>query len=419
MNIRSRPQLLSRIVVTVATVAMTGALGNSPAGAQVQRGDREVVLGGLFSLSGDWQTLGQCSKVAMELAVEDVNRYLEGNAAGIRFVAAIEDTRLDPTVALEKAKALRARGVRLLIGPQSSAEVAQLRSFVDANELLLVSHASTAGTLAIAGDNIFRFSPADDLEGVAISELMWESGVRAVIPVWRDDLGNAGLEAATRRHFTRRGGTLLDGVRYDASTGDFTATVSSLRSQLDRAIAQYGSGRVGVYVAGFDEVAQLFTRAVTDTVLGSVRWFGGNGVALSNALLVNDKVTQFAIRTGFASALFGLDEGARDIWAPLQDRIRARVDHDPDAFAYAVYDAVWAVARGYIASGATEDREKLKRAFTTAAASGYGATGWTVLNDAGDRRYGDFDFWTVRMEEGKPHWTRVARYESRTKRLTR
>jgi branched-chain amino acid transport system substrate-binding protein len=176
---------------------------------------------------------------------------------------------------------------------------------------------------------------------------------------------------------------------------------------------------VGVYLAGFEEVGQLFALAATDPVLGSVRWFGGNGVALSDGLVTNEKAAQFAIRTGFANALFGLDEGARDIWQPLRDRIRARVDHDPDAFAYAAYDAVWAVARGYIASGATLDREKLKRAFTTAAASGYGATGWTVLNDAGDRRYGDFDFWTVRMEEGRPQWARVARYESRTKRLTR
>ncbi|HEX6315809.1 MAG TPA: ABC transporter substrate-binding protein, partial [Gemmatimonadaceae bacterium] len=322
-------------------------------------------------------------------------------------------------VALERAKALRARGVRILIGPQSSAEVARLTSFVDRNDLLLVSHASTAGTLAITGDNIFRFSPTDDLEGAAISALMWEDGIRAVIPLWRDDVGNAGLEAAVRTRFSGRGGTVLDGVQYGVSTRDFAGTVSAVRTQLDQAIAKFGPGRVAIYLAGFDEVSQIFTRSAADPVLGSVRWFGGDGVALSSGIIGDQLVAQFAARTGFAAALFGLDEGARDIWEPLHARIRARVNHEPDAFAYAAYDAVWAVARGYIASGATLNREKLKRAFTTAAASGYGATGWTVLNDAGDRRYGDFDFWVVKMEQGQPRWTRMARYESRTRRLTR
>ena len=101
----------------------------------------------------------------------------------------------------------------------------------------------------------------------------------------------------------------------------------------------------------------------------------------------------------------------------MQKRIRARTGLDPDAFAFAVYDAVWVVARGYVASGATQDVERLKHAFMSAAATHYGATGWTVLDEAGDRRYGDFDFWAVRVVSGQPAWTRAGRYESRTERL--
>lgn len=55
----------------------------------------------------------------------------------------------------------------------------------------------------------------------------------------------------------------------------------------------------------------------------------------------------------------------------------------------------------------------------TTPATGYGATGWTVLNEAGDRRYGDFDFWAVRMENGVPRWVRVAQYATRTGRIAR
>ena len=414
---RDRPRWRSALKLVTLSVVL--ALTGGSTSSQAQRTDREVVLGGLFSLTGEWSNLGQCSSIAMELAVQDVNRYLEGNAAGIRFATAIEDTRLDPSVALAKAKALRARGVQLLIGPQSSAELAHIKPFVDENGMLAVSQSSTAGSLAITGDNIFRFTPSDTLEGAAISAMMWEDGIRAVVPVWRDDAGNSGLETATRARFTSLGGTMLKGVRYAASNQDVPTIVAAIRSQLDTIIAKHGTNKVAVYLAGFDEVAQIFARAAADPVLGSVRWYGSDGVVHTEALISNPQAAEFAVRTGYPNPAFALDQGARDIWAPLRNRIRERTNHEPDAFAYAVYDAVWAVARGYVASGATQDREKLKRAFTTAAASGYGATGWTVLNDAGDRRYGDFDFWAVRMEGGKPSWTRVGRYESRTQRLIR
>jgi branched-chain amino acid transport system substrate-binding protein len=309
--------------------------------------------------------------------------------------------------------------VQLLIGPQSSAEVEHLKPFVDANGLLLVSPSSTAGSLAIVGDNVFRFTPSDSLEGVAISAMMWDDGVRAVVPVWRDDPGNAGLGRATRASFSARGGAVLEGVKYDPAVSDFTATIARLQAELRPAIEQHGAGKVAVYLAAFDEVAALFASASSDPLLASVRWYGSDGVAHSAALLNNHQAAKFAIRVGFPNPVFGLEEGARDVWAPLATRVRARVNLEPDAFALAVYDAVWVVARGYVASGATVGIEQLKLAFTTAASTHFGATGWTVLNAAGDRKYGDFDFWAVRDVGGVLRWSRVAQYETRTGRGVR
>jgi branched-chain amino acid transport system substrate-binding protein len=195
--------------------------------------------------------------------------------------------------------------------------------------------------------------------------------------------------------------------------------VRALKAQLEAALAQHGSARVSVFASGFEQVEHLFAAAAGEPVLASVRWYGSDGAAQHEGIVANPRAAEFAASIVYPSPVFALDEGARDIWQPLHARIRARTEHEPSAFAYAVYDAVWTVARAYIASGATDDPEKLRKAFTTAAASGYGATGWTVLNDAGDRRYGDFDFWAVVKTDGQPRWERVARYESRTGRVTR
>jgi branched-chain amino acid transport system substrate-binding protein len=77
------------------------------------------------------------------------------------------------------------------------------------------------------------------------------------------------------------------------------------------------------------------------------------------------------------------------------------------------------VARAYVASGAPLDIERLKRALRTAAATGYGATGWTVLNEAGDRRYGNFDLWAERLEGGVPRRAPGAKYITGTGIITR
>jgi branched-chain amino acid transport system substrate-binding protein len=419
MNEKRKVQRMwvSAVVLALLTI-MAGVAGGSEHPPN-QPHAREVLLGGLFSLTGNWATLGQTSAIAVEIAVDEVNRYLEGNAAGLRFRVAVVDTRLEPERALEEVRALHALGAQILIGPQSSAEVAYLKPYVDANGLLLVSHGSTAGNLAIPGDNVFRFTPSDVPEGVANSAIMWEDGIRTIVPVWRDDAGNSGLEAATRAAFSELGGTALEGVSYDTATENFTATAAALRAQVEQAIVAEGADQVAVYLAAFDEVVQLFASAAMDPVLGTVRWYGSNGVALSDALVSDPTAAAFAIRTGYPNPVFGRDEGASEIWGPLVEQIRARTGHEPDGFALAVYDAVWVAARGYTASGATQDIERLKQAFTTAAATHYGATGWAVLNEAGDRRYGDFDFWAIQTEDGVPRWTRVAVYEGRTGRLTR
>ena len=90
----------------------------------------------------------------------------------------------------------------------------------------------------------------------------------------------------------------------------------------------------------------------------------------------------------------------------------------PDAFGLAVYDAVWVTAQAYLAVGGRGHAAALKSAFVTAANSLYGASGWTALNPAGDRRFGDFDFFGL-SQSARPTWTLRAQYDTQRGVLTR
>jgi len=411
----ARPSLARRAFGMAAMALVLAGAGGCEGTTQIDTD--EVVIGGIFSLTGNWASLGVTSKAALELAVEDANRYAAGR--GITFRADVRDTKLDPVLALAAVQELRADGVQLIIGPQSSAELAAIKTYVDANPLIVVSQSSTAGSLAVAGDRIFRFTAADSLEGVASAALMWDDGIRTVVPIWRGDAGNQGLHTATRAAFTARGGTVSTGVGYGATTTSFASTIAALGAQVRAALAARPASQVGVYLAGFDEVAAVFAAAAADPVLASVRWYGADGIAQSGALTASPTAVAFAETVGFPSALFGLDFSARQNWQPVATRIQARAGSAPDAFALAVYDATWVAALAYLASGDDVAVDSLATRFVQTAATYHGTTGWTALNAAGDRQYADFDFWAIRPSGATHAWTRVAGYETRSGTLSR
>src|SRR5262249_42638922 len=142
---------------------------------------------------------------------------------------------------------------------------------------------------SIAGDNVFRFAPDDTREAVAMATLLRADGIRTVIPVWRADTGNQDLTASVRQAFQAGGGTVTDGVQYAANnqsppgSEEFTAELQAIKSQISQAVAGSNASSVGVYVAGFDGVAALFGQASADPIFASVRWYGGDGTALSHA----------------------------------------------------------------------------------------------------------------------------------------
>lgn len=410
----------ARRVAAFAALAASTLVGlGCGSDAPSSPGNQEVVIGGLFSLTGNWASLGVVSKAAMEIGVEDVNAYLANGHTGLHFTSSIKDTKLDPPTALAGITAFKDAGVEVVIGPQSSAEVAAIKAYADANGILVASQSSTAGSLAIANDNIFRFTPSDTLEAVALVGLMKADGVATVIPFWRNDAGNIGLETATRALFTAVG-TVKPGVQYAATQPDLTTALATLKSQVQTAITERGgTNGVAIAHAGFDEVVDIFKAASADPVLSSVRWYGTDGTALTDPLRTDATASAFARKVSFWAPIPGVDREASDRWGPISARIATRAGSTPDAFGLAVYDAVWVAAQAYLAAGGHGHPDALKSAFVNAANGFYGASGWTALNAAGDRRFGDFDFFALSQSGTSSVWSLRAQYDTQRGVLTR
>jgi branched-chain amino acid transport system substrate-binding protein len=365
-----------------------------------------LVIGGLFSLTGDGATLGRASEAALRIAARDINTELAELRYPFRVSAVIADTKLQPALALEKLEELHAAGAQVVIGPQSSAEAAAIRAYADEHRIIVISQGSTASSLAIAGDHLFRLAPNDKLEGAAMAALMRADGIDTLVPIWRADAGNTGLRDSTKRFFDAAGGMTLAGVSYDPATTDFHAQVAALGAAVRSAPA---NAHVAVYLASFEEGAAIIDLARLDADLSRVRWYGGDGLTQSQALLASAPVAAFAAATKFTAPGVGLGDTTRDRWQPLSNEIRDAVGFLPDAFSLSVYDAAWVAV---LSETYATDPDLRRAAFVRTVQRYWGVTGPLALDEAGDRKFADFDFWTVQSTNKGLDWVRTAQYVS-------
>jgi branched-chain amino acid transport system substrate-binding protein len=365
-------------------------------------------IGALFSLTGDGASLGTASAAALELAVRDLNAELSALGTPWVIVSDVEDTQLNGSIALEKIARLHERGAQIILGPQSSAEARAVLPHANEHGLVVISQASTASSLAIANDALFRFAPNDKLEGAAQAALLRADGIDTIVPMWRDDAGNTGLAQGTSRAFEAGGGSVLTGISYDPATTNFAASVAALAAAVRTARVARPTARLAVYLASFEEAADIFRLARFDPDLAAVRWYGADGVSQTRALINDASVASFAAATNFVAPNVGLDESTRDVWQPVSDEIRARIGFPPDAYALSVYDAAWVAVLSAIEVDGDEDH--LRAAFARNVQRYWGLTGPTALDAAGDRKIGSFDFWSVRATGGTYEWVRTAQY---------
>ncbi|HEX3620054.1 MAG TPA: ABC transporter substrate-binding protein [Candidatus Udaeobacter sp.] len=397
------------LILTVPFLALVCSAPEIEAG----QGDsiNPTKIGVLASLTGPGSSLGRNTVAALQIAAGQIETATRGRT---RFRLLVRDTQLDPSQALDAIQDFDNQGVNIVFGPQSSSEVAAIKPFADAHNILVISQGSTASSLAIPGDNIFRLCPNDRLEAEALVALLRHDGISAIVPLWRNDAGNNGLHDSVQIRFQALGGIVSSGFRYEPATTDFSAATSSVASQIQSLISGgTDPSAIAVYLAAFDEVVGVFHAAQGNSTLSDTAWYGSDGVALSAVLTGDSSAAAFATSVDYPNPIFGLPDALRNRWEPVANAIQARTGITPDAFALSAYDGLF-VVQGALQGGTNVNIkfDNFKAAFVRKADAYQGVTGSMALDAAGDRLNGDFDFWAVRLENGAYTWVRVATYSN-------
>ena len=363
----------------------------------------EVTIGLILPLTGDLATHGIENHAGSKFGVEEFNKHLREEGAHWHLKMVSEDSATNPVIALEKLSALNAKGIGIVVGPETSSNIRNIKGYSDSNNMLLVSCCSSAPALAIPNDSVFRLVPDDRNQGTALAKLIQHEGIEVLVPVWRGDTWGDGLSRAATDSFSKRGGQVDEGIRYNPESPEFSASTSLLASNVNGYVEEYGADKVAVLFLGFAEVLQFMQSASEHDVLDDVRWFGPGANTKEHKLIDDPIGLDFSTNVQFTTVQFAASKNPT--YEKVQEHLTETLGTDPNTFVHSSYDAVWIIGLAMLETQST-DVSVIKAKIPEIADNYSGAIGPTKLNDAGDLAQADYEVWGIRGAE----WVHLGKY---------
>jgi len=379
--------IVALIVGVVIGFAASGFFAGpqQPAGGQPSASKKVIQIGFTLPLTGELSSIGKIWEKVAQMAIEDLNKEVQAYGFNVEFKAVILDDGTSVEKAVSNVQTLAQQGIKVIIGPAASSQVKAVKSFADSNQIVIISPSSTAPTLAIPNDFIFRTVGSDAGQAKVLAALAFQEGARKVIVFHRnDEYGNAFADFFTRE-FTQLGGKAVD-MPYQTGLSDYAAEVNSLASKVQSEKAD------AVVLIAFDtDGGNILSHAAESNVLSSVRWFLSEGPH-GAAELKTPAVGAFAAKVKLLGTrpLFV----ANPLYEEFKQKLKEKYGVDATVFCDTLYDAVmlagWAILRA-----GSNDGNAIRNALVEVAKHYYGVSGWTIFDSAGDKAYQDYGVWAI------------------------
>jgi branched-chain amino acid transport system substrate-binding protein len=260
---------------------------------------------------------------------------------------------------------------------------------VTENDILLWSPSSTAPTLRIADDNLFRMCPDDTVQAPAIAEMLWSWGIEAIIPILRADAWADGIMNILVPEYEAKGGFVAESIRYQTESREFSSYLASAEQMAQELVDTYGAEHVAVELICFGEDGgPLLTQAEDYPLLYSLMWFGSDGSAMTQLILDNapSQSAQVKLPSTYAAP------GKSEVFDNLYNRYVASTGISMGYYSACTYDIMTTLFESITSAQSTDPRDLYDLQFSTTYGK-WGASGWTLLNEAGDRKASNYNIW--------------------------
>lgn len=385
-------------------------------------------IGAVLPFSGGLSAYGKGVRAALRVAREDINDYLEKTGADWTFEFTFKDSKTKSSVTKSKFEALHSAGTNIVIGPMSSETTGAVRSYCNSKEIFYASPSSTAKSLAIEDDYLFRFCAIDFFQCPAIAKMMYAKGARYVSNIYLDNTWGRGLAEGAMNCFVDMGGHQIQGndsdVAWPTETNDFTSYVETVADQVKYAHNDQGVpyDEIGVFSTSYGKVKEIFDAATEYPTLKKVEWFGTDGTVQLPTIVNHEDypaVTEFSDTVNYTNTMFYIPSDAPG-YEHVKTKVNESLGRTPTIYAYDAYDSAWTIALT-LEHTETYDATAMKNNYRDMAKfyndNFKTASGDTRLNEAGDRMVADYGIWQTGNWEGKYQWKMVGLYHGDTEKI--
>ncbi|MFP1644907.1 ABC transporter substrate-binding protein [Pontitalea aquivivens] len=221
------------LLATAATALVAGA-------AQAE----DVRLGVLLGFTGPLESMSPSMAAGAEMAMKEVTdsgKFMGGSAV---VPVRGDTTCIDAAAATAAAERLiTADGVKGIVGGMCSGETtASLQNVAMPNGIVMISPSATSPALSTLEDNglFFRTSPSDARQGVVMTEIIMEHGIKEVAVTYTNNDYGKGLADSFQAAFEAAGGKVTINAAHDDGKADYAAEVGALASAGGQALVIAG-----------------------------------------------------------------------------------------------------------------------------------------------------------------------------------
>jgi branched-chain amino acid transport system substrate-binding protein len=366
-------------IASLAIIILLSLIVVTPATACYEPRITKIKIGNI-SMSAATDLPGQ--QVLATIACKDINDYFASHRLPYRIEVEFKVAG-DKVSHLDRVKEFQSEGIRLLLAGRWSSAAQYSLSYINANNILMLSPSCTATNLAIQGDNLFRLCPDDSYLGTALAHAVKTRVDKVVIIQRGDDWGN-GVNAAFTSEYKALGGSVLGNFVYDPNlpTPDYSSCINGALTAIN------GYVNAGVVLFAYNEAVQILNLANSNypLILGHT-WFGGDGTANSQYIVSN--AGDLAALVGLYSVLPG---GKGPNWASVKSRYESATNNIFSTYTAYEYDIYWLYALS-VAKVWSTNPSAVKWVLPSVAAKYNGASGYSILNKYGDRINPGFEIW--------------------------
>lgn len=194
----------------------------------------DIKIGVFLGFTGPIESMVAEMGPAAELAIKEVSE--SGKLLGGTTVTAVrgDTTCIDAGAATAAAERLiTSEGVKALVGGDCSGVTgAALANVALPNGTVMISPSATSPGLSSAEDNglFFRTAPSDARQGVVMTEVIMDRGIKEVAVTYTNNDYGKGLADAFAAAFEAAGGTVTINTAHEDGKADYSAEVGALAS---------------------------------------------------------------------------------------------------------------------------------------------------------------------------------------------